>query len=75
MKSIRPKDPRVKLDDECYQALHRQILQRDNWRCQSCGGMSNLHVHHITYRSHSGGDFEPNLITLCATCHSRQHSR
>ncbi|MBI3475605.1 MAG: HNH endonuclease [Acidobacteria bacterium] len=36
--------------------------------------MQSLHVHHLTYRSHSGGDVEPNLITLCATCHSRQHS-
>ena len=39
MKTIPPKDPRVKLDDESYMALHRQILQRDNWRCRPCGGM------------------------------------
>jgi 5-methylcytosine-specific restriction endonuclease McrA len=66
--------PRLKLDPEAYSALHRQILERDNWRCQSCGSMQNLQVHHLTYRSQSGGDVEQNLITLCAPCHSRQHA-
>jgi 5-methylcytosine-specific restriction endonuclease McrA len=74
MKETRPTSPRVKLDPESYLVLHRQILERDNWRCQSCGSMQNLHVHHLTYRSHSGGDVEHNLITLCAVCHSRQHA-
>jgi hypothetical protein len=27
---------------------------RDSWRCQSCGTMSNLEVHHKQFRSHSG---------------------
>ena len=66
--------PRVRLDLEAYRALHRQILERDNWRCQFCGSMRNLHIHHLTCRSHSGSDVEQNLITLCAVCHSRQHA-
>lgn len=74
MKNARPKSRRVKLDPESYLALHRQILKRDNWRCQSCGGMQNLQVHHLTFRSHSGGDVEQNLITLCAACHSGEHA-
>src|SRR5580704_6246513 len=41
---------------------------RDAWRCQSCGTMSNLEVHHKEFRSQSGHDREENLITLCTTC-------
>jgi 5-methylcytosine-specific restriction endonuclease McrA len=66
--------PQVKVDLETYRALHRQILERDNWRCQSCGSMQNLQVHRLTYRSQTGGDVEENLITLCAVCHHKQHT-
>jgi hypothetical protein len=52
-----------------------EILRRDGWRCQFCGTLSNLEVHHREFRSHSGADFEENLITLCAACHSRVHRR
>ena len=74
MRNISPKGPRVKLNLEAYRELHRQILERDNWRCQICGSMQNLHVHHLQYRSHSGSDVEQNLITLCAGCHGREHA-
>jgi 5-methylcytosine-specific restriction endonuclease McrA len=73
---FRPKAVPSRLDLLSYQSLRQQILRRDGWRCQSCGTMSNLEVHHKEFRSHSGGDSEENLITLfCATCHSRVHRR
>jgi 5-methylcytosine-specific restriction endonuclease McrA len=56
-----------------YENLRRQILRRDGWRCQSCGAMSNLEVHHREFRSHSGADSEENLITLCSVCHAIVH--
>jgi cytochrome c553 len=31
--------------------------------------MQHLQVHHLKFRSQSGGDEEQNLITLCAECH------
>jgi hypothetical protein len=33
----------------------------------------DLHMHHIEKRSKLGDDDLDNLITLCATCHQRQH--
>jgi 5-methylcytosine-specific restriction endonuclease McrA len=75
MTAIRPKKPRLKLDPESYRELHRQVLQRDGWRCQMCGSMQRLQVHHVQFRSHSGGDLEENLITLCAECHKNVHLR
>ena len=69
------KSPRLRLDSESYRDLHRQILERDGWRCQVCGSMQNLQVHHLKFRSHSGSDEEQNLITLCAECHERMHRK
>lgn len=74
-KEIGCKNPPLRLDAESYRELHRQVLERDGWRCQFCGSMQNLQVHHLKYRSQSGGDEEPNLITLCAECHAAVHSK
>ena len=73
MKKIRDKTPRLTLDATSYHELHRQVLERDGWRCQICGSMQHLQVHHLTLRSQSGSDEEQNLITLCADCHERMH--
>jgi 5-methylcytosine-specific restriction endonuclease McrA len=72
---IRPKAARLRLDLLSYESLRQQVLRRDGWRCQSCGAMSNLEVHHRAFRSHSGADSEENLITLCAACHAGVHRR
>ena len=73
MKIVPPKAPRSRLDPQPYESLRLQILRRDGWRCQSCGAMSHLEVHHQTFRSHAGTDSADNLITLCAVCHAREH--
>ena len=71
---IRGKTPRLRLDPKSYRELHRQVLERDGWRCQDCGSMQHLQVHHLEFRSQSGDDEEQNLITLCAGCHEHLHS-
>lgn len=75
MKQIPAKSPRLRLDADAYRELHRRILERDDWRCQVCGNMRNLQVHHLKLRSRSGGDEEQNLITLCAECHEQAHQK
>src|SRR5271157_380269 len=70
---IRPKAAPLRLDPPSYELLRQQVLRRDGWRCQSCGTMSNLEVHHREFRSHSGTDLEENLITLCTACHGGVH--
>jgi 5-methylcytosine-specific restriction endonuclease McrA len=63
----------VRLKNQEYDELRTQVLRRDNWRCQSCGSMKNLEVHHQEFRSRGGSDLEDNLITLCNRCHSAVH--
>jgi 5-methylcytosine-specific restriction endonuclease McrA len=74
MQSGLPKLKRARLDPGAYEELRQQILRRDGWRCQLCGALSNLEVHHKEFRSQSGDDSEENLITLCAECHGRIHN-
>lgn len=53
------------------------ILERDNYKCRSCGSKENLEVHHIDgngskikERSKKNNLLE-NLIILCRKCHRR----
>ena len=43
---ISPKSPRLRLASHLYDNLRQQVFHRDGWRCQSCGTMLNLEVHH-----------------------------
>jgi 5-methylcytosine-specific restriction endonuclease McrA len=73
MKHAEPKRPRVKLAADAYERLRKQVLKRDNWRCQNCGRQQNLEVHHKKMRSQGGNDSCVNLITLCHSCHANEH--
>jgi len=64
----------VRLENREYEELRTRVLRRDGWRCQFCGSMTNLEVHHQTFRSHAGEDKESNLISVCTKCHSSLHS-
>ena len=72
------------VDTAAWQKLRRDILKRDDYRCQECGDRNrkgrgsriNLEVHHIIAIS-----VDPklaldaaNCITLCRPCHYKTHS-
>ena len=71
--STSQKRPRIRQAPKLYARLHREILERDGWRCQQCGCSKNLDVHHMRRRSALGDDAETNLITLCRECHQILH--
>jgi 5-methylcytosine-specific restriction endonuclease McrA len=73
MNRIPVKSSRLRLPPQRYEELRQQVLRRDGWRCQSCGALSHLEVHHRELRSQSGDDAEQNLITLCTACHAIVH--
>ena len=64
---------RIRLDADAYLRLHQEVLARDGWRCQMCGSLRGLEIHHIQRRSQAGDDAEDNLITLCSECHRVIH--
>jgi hypothetical protein len=61
----------AKLRDPRWQKRRLQIMDRDEYACQTCGDDgTTLHIHHLWY-----SDGEPwevpdkALLTLCSTCH------
>jgi 5-methylcytosine-specific restriction endonuclease McrA len=66
---------RIKLGQQAYRRLLKRVLERDGWRCQKCGALRDLQVHHRTYRSQQGNDSLANLVTLCAYCHMQEHGQ
>jgi 5-methylcytosine-specific restriction endonuclease McrA len=55
---------RVRLGEQAYGELRGGVLQRDGWRCQMCGAITGVEVHHLAPRSQGGPDSEENLIAL-----------
>ncbi len=64
---------RFRIDPAAYEDLRKKVLERDGWRCQSCGRREQLEIHHLLHRSALGGDTEKNLISLCHECHRAAH--
>ncbi len=55
--------------------LMKRVLERDEWRCQKCGSLENLQIHHKIKRSQLGNGSLDNLVTLCARCHMAEHGQ
>lgn len=73
MEGLRQKRPRLALAFDDYKALREEVLSRDGWRCQICGALRDLEIHHMQKRSDLGSDVTLNLVTLCSSCHRREH--
>lgn len=53
-----------------WRNIRRRILRRDHYACRICGCAEKLHVHHV---DHDTTHNDPsNLITLCASCNSKE---
>ncbi len=66
---------RIKLGVQAYKRLMKLVLKRDDSRCQKCGSLENLQIHHQIKRSHQGNDALQNLVTLCSYCHMGEHGQ
>ncbi|MES2592373.1 MAG: HNH endonuclease [Bacteroidota bacterium] len=65
-----------KLSHPYWQRVRLEIMQRDNFKCVRCKATTiTLHVHHLTYEyGRDPWDYpESNFITLCETCHNKEH--
>lgn len=66
---VRRPRPRVRLSK-------REVLRRDEYRCQYCGcGAGNLTLDHVVPR-HRGGEYRwENLVAACPQCNRRKGGR
>ena len=62
---------------EVQPELRQLVLERDNYTCQKCGSLEELHCHHIEgiYQNPIESADLDNCITLCKECHIEVHSQ
>jgi hypothetical protein len=58
-----------------FRRLMKRVLERDEWRCQKCGALENLQVHHRIKGIQLGNDSLDNRATLRAHGHERERRR
>lgn len=67
------------LNNQYWENVKRIIKVRDNESCSCCGSLTQLHVHHITYKINGktivGSELRYLnwLITVCEKCHLKIH--
>lgn len=59
-----------------FPEVAKAIRKLDKFSCVVCATTEvELHVHHIVYLSNFGTDQRTNLVTLCRSCHEKEHNR
>lgn len=63
-----------KLRHPLWQKKRLHILERDGWKCRSCGtGEKNLQVHHVIYSRIDPWQYDDAVLqTLCEDCHKER---
>ena len=56
-----------------WERLRQQVKDRDDHRCQRCGGAGRLEIHHVIELVHGGTNDLDNLSALCRLCHIDKH--
>lgn len=71
-------------DRKIPDSVRREVLQRDDYRCQHCGwhhdkwnpsDPRHLEPHHVKEHVKGGDNTAENLITLCNICHDKVHRK
>ena len=56
-------------------ALSKSVMERDAYRCVTCGSHVDLTVDHIKPVALGGTDDSDNLQTMCRSCNSKKGAR
>lgn len=64
--------------EHIYNGNGKIALERDSFKCTRCSSKTKLNIHHIdgngsTHLEELQNNELSNLITLCASCHAREH--
>ncbi|MGB5635176.1 MAG: HNH endonuclease signature motif containing protein [Waterburya sp.] len=57
-----------------WRELKEKIKAIRGAKCECCGGLGKLDLHHIIPRKNKGKDTEDNLQLLCRPCHAQTPS-
>lgn len=63
------------LNSDKWKKRRRKKLQRENYKCEDCGGSASQ-AHHVSYENLDSADEElelRDLVALCEDCHEERH--
>ena len=69
-----PEVPPEERDIPTPDAMRREVLARDGYRCRNCLGRRGLSGHHKKERRYGGRTVPRNLLGACHDCHSLIHA-
>ena len=55
--------------------IRREVLRRDSYTCQYCGGGKKLTLDHVRPRSKGGAHNWDNVVIACESCNQRKGNR
>jgi len=55
-----------------WSEIRNDIYQIRGKKCECCGSVNDLHVHHLHYKNIFKEEPE-DLVLLCADCHNEEH--
>jgi len=56
--------------------IRKTVLERDGYKCRYCGSEKTpLHIDHVYPESKGGETSVKNMVTACASCNTKKHSR
>jgi len=60
-----------------YKVWRDKVFKRDKWTCQHCGKKGKMNAHHIkSFKEYENQRYVvANGITLCESCHRKEHKR
>ncbi len=64
---------RIYLQSSHWRYVRGLALKRDCNKCFECGESKSLQVHHVCYRESPYNTRLTDLITLCNSCHEKEH--
>ncbi len=65
----------VRVPYRTIQLTRKNVLRRDHFRCQYCGGRESLTLDHVFPKSRGGRDLWENLVAACSSCNARKGCR
>lgn len=65
----------VRIPQKNIVVTRKNVLKRDNNRCQYCGKKEDLTIDHIIPKSRGGSDEWDNLVACCSTCNVKKGNR
>jgi len=60
------------IHSEIWRARASEMIRKGGYRCQQCGNIGKLEVHHNAY-NRLGAELDSDLLVVCKKCHEKIH--